>query len=73
MKIHKPLVEIQHYFPEKFWGCVCVCGKFADSKQRSSNPVSLNKFTERYNFLLISLPKIVVGEALRSIPEVSDE
>lgn len=71
MKIHKFLVEIQHYFPEKFWGQMCVCDKFADSAQRKR--VSLNKFTERYKFLLISLPKRVVGEVPRSIPEVSHE
>lgn len=44
-------MEIQHYFPEKFWGHVCVCGKLADSAQRKGRAVSLNKFTERYKQL----------------------
>lgn len=47
------------------------CGKFADSAQRKKRSVSLNKFTERYNILLISLPKIVVGEVLRFVGQKS--
>lgn len=50
-----------------------VLGKFSDRAQRKRRPVSLNKLTERYNSLLISLPNIVVGEPLRSAPEDSDE
>lgn len=64
---------IQHYFPEKFWGQVCVCGKLADSAQRKGRAVSLNSQKDTNNFLLISLPQIVVEAFLRSIPEVSDE
>lgn len=49
------------------------CGEFSDSAWGKRRPVSLNKFTERYNSLLISLPKIVVAELPRSTPEVSAE
>lgn len=66
-------MEIQHSLQEKFGGGVGCHGKFLDSARRKRRLVSLNKFTERYNLFLISLPKIVVGELLRSIPEVSDE
>lgn len=64
-------MEIQHYLPEKFFGGGR--GKFSYSAWRKRRPVSLNKFTEGYNSLLISLPKILLGELLSSIPEVSDE
>lgn len=48
-------------------------GPSMDNAWRNRRPVSLNKLIERYNLLLISLPKIVVGELPRSVLEVSDE